>query len=175
MVKLKKGEVDIHGKVYRTVALRVNEFRTTKQFEGWSLETSIIELDNTKAVVRCVVRNEKDRIVGSGLAEEYRTSGKINRTSALENCETSAIGRALASIGLGGEEYASANEVQGAIVQQKPATKVQQAAVQALLDSNTISEAHLVSVFGHSDVSKLLNIEAERILTAVNAAIQEKK
>ena len=63
-----------------------------------------------------------DRIY-TGMAEEDRTKGQINKTSALENCETSSIGRALAAAGLGGEEYASANEVENAIHQQKqPAT-----------------------------------------------------
>jgi hypothetical protein len=57
-------------------------------------------------------------VIATGLAEEKRTSSQINRTSALENCETSAIGRALAAFGLGGSEYASANEVQNAIHQQ---------------------------------------------------------
>jgi len=52
-------------------------------------------------------------IVGTGHAEEIRGQGPVNRTSALENCETSAIGRALAAIGLSGGEYASANEMDG--------------------------------------------------------------
>jgi hypothetical protein len=47
------------------------------------------------------------------MAEEIRGQGNVNKTSALENCETSAIGRALASLGLAGGEYASANEMDG--------------------------------------------------------------
>ena len=45
------------------------------------------------------------------MAEEIRGQGLVNTTSALENAETSAIGRALASLGLAGGEYASANEL----------------------------------------------------------------
>ena len=45
--------------------------------------------------------------VGAGMAEEIRGQGMVNTTSALENAETSAIGRALASLGLAGGEYAS--------------------------------------------------------------------
>ena len=50
-------------------------------------------------------------VVGSGMAEEIRGQGHVNTTSALENAETSAIGRALASMGLAGGEYASSNEM----------------------------------------------------------------
>ncbi len=58
------------------------------------------------------------RTLSTGLAEEVRGSTNINKTSALENCETSAIGRALAFFGLGGTEIASADEVANAITQQ---------------------------------------------------------
>ena len=50
-------------------------------------------------------------IIGSGLAEEVRGSSNVNKTSAIENGETSAIGRALASCGLHGGEYASIQEL----------------------------------------------------------------
>ena len=52
------------------------------------------------------------RVIGSGHAEELRGSTNVNKTSALENCETGAIGRALASISISGSEYASANEME---------------------------------------------------------------
>jgi hypothetical protein len=66
---------------------------------------------------------DKDgRTIATGYAEEHRTASQINRTSALENCETSAIGRALANFGLGGGEYASADEVANAINQQEKVT-----------------------------------------------------
>ena len=63
--------------------------------------------------VGCYVKNSEGRIVGSGLAYEHKDNGPVNKTSALENCETSAIGRALASMGLAGGEYASGDEVYG--------------------------------------------------------------
>ena len=46
-------------------------------------------------------------------------ASKINATSALENAETSAIGRRLSALGFGGTEYASADEVANAIQQQQ--------------------------------------------------------
>jgi hypothetical protein len=59
-----------------------------------------------------------------GYAQETYNQGHINKTSAIENCETSAIGRALASAGFVGSEFASANEVENAIKQQKNGVSV---------------------------------------------------
>ena len=122
-----KGIVDIHGKKYKTVVLRVNEFRENCSIQdGWGVITRIIYQNDDKVIVQAIISDPQGRQVGSGHGEEFRAQGKINKTSAMENAETSAIGRALASIGLGGEEYASADEVLRAISQQeeKPVEKV---------------------------------------------------
>jgi hypothetical protein len=57
--------------------------------------------------------------LATGYSEEVRAASKINATSALENAETSAIGRCLSALGFGGTEYASADEVANAIQQQQ--------------------------------------------------------
>lgn len=113
----KKGVVDIHGKQYKTVVLRVNEFRAECTIkEGWGIITEIVELNDKWACVKAAVIDPEERVVGCGHGVEFWDgNNKINKTSALENAETSAVGRALASIGLGGEEYASADEVLNAI------------------------------------------------------------
>ena len=69
-------------------------------------------------VMKATIQDEERRILATGHAEEKRGSTNINKTSALENAETSAIGRALAALGYGGTEYASADEVANAISQQ---------------------------------------------------------
>ena len=115
-----KGIVSIHGKQYKTVVLRVNEFRESCSIQdGWGVNTIIAYQDDAKVIMKAMIIDPDGRIVGSGHGEEFRAEGKINKTSAMENAETSAIGRALASIGLGGEEYASADEVLRAIGQQE--------------------------------------------------------
>ena len=81
------------------------------------------------------------RVRGTGYAEEYRSSSKINRTSAMENAETSAIGRALAACGLAGTEYASADEVANAISQQN-----EQEALQPLLKMADVLRENFASV-----------------------------
>lgn len=107
--------VNIHGKDYMTVAERINDFRAANK--EWTINTDLIS-NADLVVVKATIHNESGHQVGSGYAEEVRGSSNINKTSALENCETSAIGRALASCGYGGTQYASANEVGDAIINQ---------------------------------------------------------
>lgn len=114
-----KETITIHGKEYKPVAMRVNEFRS--EHPDWGIRTELVMNDATVIIKASVVTSE-DFVIGTGYAEETRNSSQINRTSALENCETSAIGRALAACGYGGTEYASANEVENAIHQQQTQT-----------------------------------------------------
>jgi len=111
------GIVKIHNKEYKTVALRVTEFLASPTHKDWSIETDLIS-DGTNVVMKSTIKDVDGRVRGTGYAEELRGSTNINKTSAVENCETSAIGRALSAVGFGGTEYASANEVTDAIIQQ---------------------------------------------------------
>ena len=111
-----EGIVPIHGKQYKTVAYRVNEFR--QLHPEYTVSTELVEANDTLVVMKASISNDKGRLLATGFAEEVRAASKINRTSALENAETSAIGRALAALGLAGTEYASADEVANAISQQ---------------------------------------------------------
>jgi hypothetical protein len=55
----------------------------------------------------CVIRAELwlgEQLIATGYAEEVRGAGNVNRTSHVENCETSAIGRALANCGMAGSD-----------------------------------------------------------------------
>ena len=102
--------INIHGKEYRTVAERVADFRDAENFSArLSIITEIISAGDV-VQMKASILNEEGRTLATGFAEEVRGSTNINKTSALENCETSAIGRALANFGLSGTEYASANE-----------------------------------------------------------------
>jgi|2_EtaG_2_1085320.scaffolds.fasta_scaffold16580_1 uncharacterized protein with PIN domain len=115
-----EGIVDIHGKEYRTVAYRVNELRKKYTIDdGWGIDTEIISNDEEKVVLKARLLSPNGIIVGTGHSEEYRTASRINKTSALENAETSAIGRALAAAGYAGTEFASADEVANAVMNQK--------------------------------------------------------
>ncbi|SFI83779.1 hypothetical protein [Albimonas pacifica] len=102
------------GKKYTSVAVRVEIFRRHCGSE-LGVETEVIQWGSEKGspiVVRAVVRDTAGNVIGSGYAEEIRGQGQVNSTSALENAETSAIGRALACLGLSGGEFASAKEME---------------------------------------------------------------
>jgi hypothetical protein len=111
-----EGIVSIHGKDYKTVAYRVNEFR--EQHPDFTIQTDLVEANDVLVIVKASIFNTESRLLATGYAEEVRAASKINRTSALENAETSAIGRALSALGLGGSQYASADELVNALQQQ---------------------------------------------------------
>ena len=116
----KQGVVNIKGKDYKTVALRVQEFR--EQFPNYFLTTEIIKIDDEQCIVKAYAGIHREdgtvQTFATGHAQEFRKASQINGTSYVENCETSAIGRCLSALGLSGTEFASANEVVNAIHQQ---------------------------------------------------------
>ena len=124
MSKKDSGIVSIHGKEYKTVALRVAEFRNEYTIkDGWGIITTLVHHDEDAVIMKAEVVNPSGMVVGTGHSEEKRSASQINRTSYVEVSETSAIGRALAAVGLAGTEYASADEVANAIQpqQERPA------------------------------------------------------
>ena len=113
------GIVSIHGKQYKTVALRVSEFREKYPIDdGWGIETQCYAVDAQTVIMQAIITDPQGRVVATGYAEEERSQRGINSTSALENCETSAIGRALSAAGFGGDAYASADEIAQAVSKQ---------------------------------------------------------
>ena len=104
------------GKEYYTVASRHKVFIKHSREDYPSINTDIIpELCNDKRVaVKCTIKCKAGSY--TGLAMEEFNFGYVNKTSALENAETSALGRALASFGLHGSEFASADELVNAIL-----------------------------------------------------------
>ncbi len=100
------------GKKYTEVAKRVEAFR--KHFGlKYGIATDIVIDDGKRVVMKAKIFDlaNPTTSVGEGFAEEIRGSSNVNKTSAIENCETSAIGRALASCGLHGGQYASVDEI----------------------------------------------------------------
>ena len=71
-------------------------------------------------MVKAEIKDSTGRLIASGIAEEFKGSSYINKTSYVENCETSAWGRALGNFGIGLDtSVASANEVLNAVSNQK--------------------------------------------------------
>ena len=117
---------DIKGKAYAEVNQRIKAFRMVYP-EGFII-SEIDQLADGLCIFRARVGvyevfadgSVKERVLGTGTAYEKEGSSQINRTSYIENCETSAIGRALGMAGFGIDtSVASAEEVKNAIHQQE--------------------------------------------------------
>ena len=110
---------NIKGKDYVEVNQRLLYFRNEPPFAGWAMESDLVDLQPDRCCIKAMIRDADGRIRATGHAHEDRTSSMINKTSYVENCETSAFGRALAALGIGIEtSIASANEVSMAIAKQ---------------------------------------------------------
>lgn len=144
----KNGVVNIHGKEYKTVALRVSELREAHGLDI-GIHTELVS-SGDNVIVKASVVDKDGRVIGTGYAEEVRGSTNINKTSAVENCETSAVGRALSAAGFGGQEYASANEVTDAILQQAVMD-----AVQPLIECNQALRDNFDSIVAIKEAVKL--------------------
>lgn len=108
----------------------------------------------------CVMRAElwlDDVKVATGYAEEVRGAGNVNRTSHVENCETSAVGRALANAGMAGSDVSKrpSREEMAKVQNTKPKMRITQA-------TSAMADANGVTVKGnqHGDLPDWLVLEA---------------
>lgn len=119
-VNSRVARIEVEGKAYAVVAARVQAFR--ELFPNGAINTDIINMQDGVVTMKTTVSDEEGRVLATGLAQEKETSSDINKTSYIENCETSAVGRALGMLGIGSDEQmASAEEVANAIHQQEVA------------------------------------------------------
>jgi len=115
MNKLKT--VDIKGKKYVTVNERIKYFR--EKFTGYSLTSEITHINDSGVIIKAELKDPEGNILATGMGHEKQGSSFINKTSFIENCETSAWGRCLGNFGIGiDESVASADEVANAIKNQ---------------------------------------------------------
>ena len=120
MSNYKFKTTNIRGKQYVEVNERIKFFRQEDRFKNWGIHTEFPIIDDTQCMCRCTITTAEGTIVAQGHAHEVKSSSNINKTSYVENCETSAVGRALAVLGIGIDtSIASANEVEDAIAQQQ--------------------------------------------------------
>ena len=108
--------ISIHGKAYSLVSTRVAIARRNLG-SSLDIKTTLLYQDDKKVIVKADIFID-EKHMASGLAEEVRTASRINNTSALETGETSAVGRALAFLGLLTDGIPSAEEISSALAQQ---------------------------------------------------------
>ena len=160
---------DIQGKDYADVNQRIKAVRMVLPV-GF-IRTELASLDGGVAIFRAYVgyyegegEAVKEIILGTGTAYEKEGSSFINKTSFIENCETSAVGRALGMCGFGVDlSVASAEEVQNAMLnQQKPEAKEEAKAEQKKATPKQIEV--LMKVYTGANLEKLLSVNGiERI------------
>lgn len=147
--------IEIRGKAYVPVTERVKEFHD--KYPDFTVLTEIISLDETSVLMKATVYDPDGKIMAVGHAQEDRGSSNINKTSYVENCETSAIGRALGMFGIGiDDSMASADEVANAIDRQE--------AMKQKVGKTNISALKMLAETKGSDLDRILSFyEVERV------------
>ena len=147
MTEKKMKSVNIKGKDYIEVNERVKYFRNSEEYKGWSIESEMISNEDGVCVFKSIIRDENGVTKATGHAYEKEDGSFINKTSYIENCETSAVGRALGFLGIGIDtSIASSDEVQNAMLNQDndftradyPPTEKQLNYIQSLLSQRKV-------------------------------------
>ena len=135
-------KTDIKGKDYIEVNQRIKGFKMIYP-EGF-IHTQLVSMADGICVMTAEVgyyENGEKRILGTGTAYEKESSTFINKTSYVENCETSAVGRALGMAGIGIDtSVASAEEVTNAINNQE---QIKEAEKQEKIRKEKIKDVHV--------------------------------
>ena len=127
--------MDVKGKEYAMVNQRIKAFRMC--YPEGTIETEMISNMDGVCVFKAVVKNI-DIVLGTGHAYEKESSSYINKTSYIENCETSAVGRALGMCGFGIDtSIASYEEVANAVKNQEIEKKANKEAVRYIKENTT--------------------------------------
>ena len=105
---------------YETVEVRLEKF--IKDYPDFRIATELEVVEASRYIVKAYLyKDASDGVAwATGYAEETVSSRGVNQTSALENCETSAIGRALANAGYAPKGKRPSREEMSKVVAQKP-------------------------------------------------------
>lgn len=152
---------EIKGNQYAAVSQRIKAFRML--FPTGMIATDIISNENGVCIIKATVgflnENGERQVLGTGIAYEKENSSFINKTSYIENCETSAVGRALGMCGLGiDSDVASADEVQTATFQQdslKPITAEKRKALEKSCKDDGIPVEYICELYSVSELKEL--------------------
>lgn len=153
--------IDVKGKNYVEVNERIKAFR--KAHPNGSIETNIEHLENGVVVMSCTIKDETGNVLAKAHAYEKENSSFINKTSFIENCCTSATGRALGYVGIGIDtSVASAEEVENAILQQdeqKLISKTQETALRDMIKNKKIPNEIIINMLKEKGYEKIAEIQ----------------
>lgn len=91
--------INLKGKPYVLINERVKAFR--ENYPDYALLSEIVELTDKRCVIKASVLDPQGREIADGIAYEVEGTSNVNKSSFIENCETSAWGRALGNFGIG--------------------------------------------------------------------------
>ncbi len=165
---------NIQGKEYAEVNQRIKAFRMV--YPDGFVQTHLESLQDGVCVMTAAVgyytENGDAIVIATGTAYEKEGSSFINKTSYIENCETSAIGRALGVAGFGIDtSVASAEEVQNAMLNQNKVSTIgpdKVAALSMLIDetgTDTVKICEAYKVNSLPELTEAKWLEVMRILT----------
>ena len=171
---------DIRGKSYAMVNERIKAFRMV--FPNGKIIPRMVSDEGGKCVFEACVYDEKGTLLGMGHAYEREEMSQINRTSYIENCETSAVGRALAMCGFGIDvSIASYEEMETALASQ-PVSPVTLKAFKAMLEETILRLYKLKKLADitevkhrhvHENIAKILKDQEEHDESSVSADVPE--
>lgn len=99
------------------------------------IKTSILQIDDKAVTIQATISDAEGHVLAQGIAHEDKDAGLINKTSYVENCETSAVGRALGFLGIGiSEAISTAEEQERALQQQTALEQISKKEAKALAD-----------------------------------------
>jgi len=153
---------NVKGKQYVEVTERVKYFRLAPEYKGWSIDTEIISMDGGEVVMKTTIKDSEGIIKSTGLAHEVQEASYINKTSYIENCETSAVGRALAMLAIGIDtSMASADEVEIAIAKDQEGITGKKTATKPVKTKSPEAKPSAVKEISENEKSK-------QVIQAVN-------
>ena len=168
--------MNIKGKEYAEVHQRIKAFRSV--FPEGSILTKMISNENGVCVFQAEVGFYDDegswRRLGMGTAYEKESGSYINKTSYIENCETSAVGRALGMAGFGiDKSIASAEEVANAILNQGADAKktAKKEAANPVFTGGFMDEAKLKDLL---DLAAALGYDEQKVVLAAKSRYKKK-
>ena len=126
---------------YETVEVRLEKF--IKDYPNFRIATELESFQTNRYIVKAYLYKDiKDEVSwATGYAEETISERGVNSTSALENCETSAIGRALANAGYAAKGKRPSREEMTKVVAKKPEKPTVQELQQAAKAIETLDNA----------------------------------
>ena len=150
---------NIKGKEYAEVNQRIKAFRMVCP-EG-CIKTELVSNADGVCVFKAEVY-DGENLIGTGHAYERESSSFINKTSYIENCETSAVGRALGMCGFGIDtSVCSAEELNNAIINQEASKPITKSQVKILVSLAEKKESDLSDICDYFKVGRLEELTVE--------------